>query len=34
LAGDEHEEAQLVLVLVDDADRILAHRPTRAGVDS
>lgn len=34
LAGDEHEAAQLVLVLVDGAGHILAHKPTRAGVDS
>ena len=31
LADDEHEEAALVLVLLDDAGRVLAHRPTRVG---
>ena len=34
LAGDEHEGASLVLVLLDDAGHILAHKPTRVGVDS
>jgi hypothetical protein len=34
LAGDEHETASLVLVLLDEAGQIVAHRPTRAGVDS
>jgi hypothetical protein len=34
LAGDEHEGAPLVLVLLDEANRILANAPTRAGVDS
>jgi hypothetical protein len=34
LAGDEHEEAALVLVLLDGTDHILAHRPTRVGSDS
>lgn len=31
LAGDEHEDATLVLVLVDESDTILAHRSTRVG---
>jgi len=31
LAGDEHEEAELVLVLLDETGTILAHRPTRVG---
>jgi hypothetical protein len=31
LAGDEHEEDQLVLVLLDESGSILAHRPTRVG---
>lgn len=31
LAGDEHEEAQLVLVLLDESGSILAHRSTRVG---
>jgi hypothetical protein len=31
LAGDEHEDAPLTLVLVDDGGTILAHRSTRAG---
>jgi len=34
LAGDEHERATLVLVLLDEAGHILSHKPTRAGVDS
>jgi hypothetical protein len=34
LAGDEHEGAPLVLVLLDESHRILAHTSTRAGVDS
>ena len=34
LTSDEHEEAQLVLVLLDDAGNILAHRSTRVGADS
>ncbi|HVQ76903.1 MAG TPA: BREX-1 system phosphatase PglZ type B [Candidatus Binatia bacterium] len=34
LAGDEHEAAPLILVLVDEAGHILAYAPTRAGVDS
>ena len=34
LADDEYEESQLVLVLRDDADSILAHQLTRVGVDS
>jgi hypothetical protein len=34
LAGDEHETAALVLVLLDDAGHVLAHRSTRAGMDS
>ena len=33
LAGDEHEEAALVLVLLDAAGRVLAQRPTRVGED-
>ena len=33
LAGDEHEAAALVLVLLDDAGRVLAQRSTRVGVD-
>ena len=34
LAGDEHEEAALVLVLMDEGGQILAQKPTRAGADS
>ncbi len=33
LADDEHETAALVLVLLDEADRVLTHRSTRVGVD-
>ena len=31
LDGDEHEDAELVLVLVDEGGIILAHKPTRVG---
>ena len=34
LAGDEHEEAALVLVLLDRSGHILAQRPTRVGSDT
>jgi hypothetical protein len=34
LAGDEHEQASLVLVLLDDSGQILAQKATRVGVDS
>ena len=34
LADDEHEAAALVLVLLDDGDRVLAQRPVRVGVDA
>ena len=34
LADDEHEAAALVLVLLDDAGRVLAQRPARVGVDA
>ena len=34
LADDEHEAAALVLVLQDDAGRVLAQRPVRVGVDA
>jgi len=34
LAGDEHEESSLVLVLIDDSNSILAHRPTKVGANS
>jgi hypothetical protein len=34
LAGDEHEQASLVLVLLDDSGQILAQMPTQVGVDS
>ena len=34
LADDEHEAAALVLVLVDDAGRVLAQRPVRVGEDA
>jgi len=34
LPGDEHEQASLVLVLLDDGGQILAQKPTRVGVDS
>ena len=34
LDGDEHEDAQLVIVLVDEAGTILSHRSTRVGDDS
>ena len=33
LADDEHEAAALVLVLLDDAGRVLAQRPIRVGED-
>ena len=34
LASDDHMDANLVLVLLDEADNILAQKPTRVGVDS
>ena len=34
LADDEHEAAALVLVLLDEAGRVLAQRTTRVGVDA
>jgi hypothetical protein len=34
LADDEHETAQLVLVLLDDTGKVLAQIPTRVGVDT
>ena len=34
LADDEHEAAALVLVLMDEAGRVLAHRPVRVGEDA
>ena len=34
LADDEHEAAALVLVLLDEAGRVLAQRPVRVGVDA
>ena len=34
LADDEHEAAALVLVLLDDAGRVLAQRPIRVGEDA
>ncbi len=34
LDGDEHEEAQLALVLLDESGDVLAHRATRVGEDS
>lgn len=34
LPDDEHEASSLVLVLLDENDRILTHKPTRVGVDS
>ena len=34
LADDEHEAAALVLVLLDDAGRVLAQRPVRVGEDA
>ncbi|MFH0943964.1 MAG: hypothetical protein V2A76_02100, partial [Planctomycetota bacterium] len=34
LAGDEHEAANLVLVLLDEAGNILAQKPTRVGADA
>ena len=34
LAGDEHEEAALVLVLLDEGGSILTQRPTRVGAGS
>lgn len=34
LAGDEHEEATLALVVTDADGRVLAHRSTRPGTDS
>ena len=33
LKGDEHEADQLILVLLDEAGKVLAHLPTRVGVD-
>jgi len=33
LADDEDERAALVLVVLDEAGRVLARRPTRVGVD-
>ena len=33
LDDDEHEAAALVLVLLDDAGRVLVQRPVRVGVD-
>ena len=32
--GDEHEDADLVLVLLDDSGQILAQKPTRVGANS
>lgn len=34
LSGDEHEEAGLVLVLLDESGQVLAQRPTRVGATS
>ena len=34
LDGDEHEEAQLALVLLDESGDVLAHRATRVGENS
>ena len=34
LADDEHETAALVLVLLDEAGRVLTQRPIRVGVDA
>lgn len=34
LESDEHEASSLILVVIDEGGRILAHRPTRVGVDS
>ena len=34
LAGDEHEEDQLILVLLDGSGNVLAQKPTRVGADS
>ncbi len=34
LADDEHEAAALVLVLLDETGRMLAHRPVRVGEDA
>jgi hypothetical protein len=34
LAGDEHENAALMLVLLDEAGNVLGQRPTRAGEKS
>lgn len=34
LDGDEHEDAQLALILVDESGTILAHRSTRVGDDT
>jgi hypothetical protein len=34
LAGDEFENASLVVVLLDEAEHVLSHRATRVGVDS
>ena len=34
LADDEHETAALVVVLLDDAGRVLTQRPVRVGVDA
>ena len=34
LAGDEHEDANLVLVLLDESGNIVAQKPTQVGTDS
>ena len=31
LADDEHEDAELVVVLIDDSGQVLAHRATKVG---
>ena len=34
LSDDQHESDQLVLVLLDDSGKVLAHLPTRVGLDT
>ena len=34
LSDDQHENDQLVLVLLDDSGKVLAHSPTRVGIDT
>ena len=34
LSDDQYENDQLVLVLLDDSGKVLAHSPTRVGIDT